>query len=195
MKLDIVFTGVGGQGIVGASDVFCEAAMLEGFDVAKAETHGMAQRGGSVVVHVRIGDQVKSPIIEMGTGDIILSFEILEAVRCLPFLKENGIALINKQLILPVPVIQGLVECPSVEKLIDTAKRKTRQVYEIDGINLSRKAGNLTAVNIVLLGALSVLPENPVSEKTLTETIAHSFKPQYTAVNLKAFQLGRESIT
>jgi len=195
MKLDIVFTGVGGQGIIVASDVFCEAAILEGFDVAKAETRGMAQRGGSVVVHVRIGDHVTSPIIEMGTGDIILGFEILESVRYLPLLKDRGTSLINKQFIPPIPVIQRLVECPSVEELMDVARSKTRQVYEIDGINLARKAGNIASVNIVLLGALSVVHENPISEKILTEVVSHSFKPEYTAVNLKAFQLGRESVT
>ncbi|MEJ2280416.1 MAG: 2-oxoacid:acceptor oxidoreductase family protein [Candidatus Bathyarchaeota archaeon] len=84
MILNIVFSGIGGQGIVVASDIFCEAALLDGLDVAKAEVHGMAQRGGSIVAHVRIGDKVQAPLIETGKADIILGFEMLETARVLP---------------------------------------------------------------------------------------------------------------
>ena len=90
MNLDIVFSGVGGQGVVVLSDIYCEAAMLDGFDVAKAEIHGMAQRGGSIVAYTRIGGKVESPLIETGKADVIVGFEILETARALPMLKKNG---------------------------------------------------------------------------------------------------------
>ena len=99
MKLDIIFTGVGGQGIVVASDIFCEAAMMDGWDVAKAEVHGMAQRGGSIVAHVRIGNNVQAPIIEKGKANMILGFEMLETARTLSMLKKDGIVLINTKYI------------------------------------------------------------------------------------------------
>jgi indolepyruvate ferredoxin oxidoreductase beta subunit len=89
MKLDVVFSGVGGQGVVVLSDIYCEAAMLEGFDVAKAEIHGMAQRGGSIVAYTRIGEKVESPLIETGKADVIVGFEILETARS-PMLKPAG---------------------------------------------------------------------------------------------------------
>ena len=90
MKLDLVFTGVGGQGIVVLSDIFCEAALSDGFDVAKAEIHGMAQRGGSISAHVRIGDRVLSPLIEHGKADVIIGFEVLETARQGPRRTRRG---------------------------------------------------------------------------------------------------------
>src|SRR5512136_2015310 len=101
MKLDIVFSGVGGQGVVVLSDIYCEAAMLEGFDVAKAEIHGMAQRGGSIVAYTRIGEKVESPLIETGKADAIVGFEVLETARSLPMLKQKGTVIVNTKLIQP----------------------------------------------------------------------------------------------
>src|SRR4030042_2457070 len=101
MKLDIVFSGIGGQGIVVVSDIFCEAALIDGFDVAKAETHGMAQRGGAISAHVRIGDKVQAPLIERGKADIIVGFEVLETARAMPMLKPNGTVVVNTKYIPP----------------------------------------------------------------------------------------------
>src|SRR5512139_4034499 len=101
MNLNVVFSGVGGQGVVVLSDIFCEAAMLDGFDVAKAEIHGMAQRGGSIVAYTRIGDKVESPLIETGKAEIIVGFEILETARSLPMLKQRGNVIVNMKLIQP----------------------------------------------------------------------------------------------
>lgn len=194
MKLDIVFAGVGGQGIIVASDIYCEAALLDGFDVAKSETHGMAQRGGSIIVHVRIGDDVSSPLIERGTGDILLGFEILESARALPFLKEKGTSIINMRFIPPATVLQGLAEQPKVDKLIKVIRGKASQVYEIDGTGLAIELGNSLVTNTVLLGALSALPENPVMKESLRKAISHRLKAEYLNINLKAFYLGRESL-
>src|SRR5512135_2537646 len=101
MKLDVVFSGVGGQGVVVLSDIYCEAAMLDGFDVAKAEIHGMAQRGGSIVAYARIGSKVESPLIETGKADAIVGFEILETARALQMLKEKGSVIVNMKYIPP----------------------------------------------------------------------------------------------
>lgn len=194
MKLDVIFAGVGGQGILLASDILCEAALLEGFDVAKAETHGMAQRGGSIIAHVRIGDKVSSPLIERGTGDILLGFEILEAVRALPLLKDGGTVIVNNKFIPPLSVLQGLAESPTKNELMDTIKRKARHVYEIDGINLAEKVGNVLVMNTVLIGAFLAIPENPIKEKSLREAISYKIKASYLDVNLKALQVGKESL-
>lgn len=195
MKLDIVFAGVGGQGIIVASDIFCEAALLDGFDVAKAETHGMAQRGGSIIAHVRIGDDISSPLIERGTSDIILGFEILESVRALSLLKDKGTVVMNTRFIPPAPVLQGLAESPNIDELVNVIRRKAFHVYETDGISLAGKAGNTLVMNTVLLGALSAIPENPVREESLRKAMSHRFKEKYLNVNLKALQLGRKSIS
>jgi len=194
MKLDIVFAGVGGQGIVVVSDIFCEAALIDGFDVAKAEVHGMAQRGGSVVAHVRVGDKVQAPLIERGKADIVLGFEMLETARAMPMLKDNGTVIVNTKYMPPNTAFDYSAKPLNQEQLLGMIREKARTVHEIDGISIANKLGNVLVVNIILLGALSALPENPVKKESLEEAIAGRLKEKYVDVNLKAFQLGREGV-
>jgi indolepyruvate ferredoxin oxidoreductase beta subunit len=194
MKLDIVFSGVGGQGVVVISDIFCEAALIDGFDVAKAEIHGMAQRGGAIVAHVRIGDKVQAPLIERGTADIVLGFEVLETARALPMLKEKGAVVVNTKYMPPYAAFACSTKPLSQEQLLSMIKKKARAVYEVDGINIAKKLGNMLVVNTILLGALSALPENPVKKASLKKAMASRLKEKYVEVNLKAFQLGVKSV-
>jgi indolepyruvate ferredoxin oxidoreductase beta subunit len=192
MKLDIVFSGVGGQGVVVLSDIYCEAAMLDGFDVAKAEIHGMAQRGGSIVAYARIGDKVESPLIETGKADVLVGFEILETARALPMLKKDGNVIVNMKYIQPSCVALG-IKPKKTEELLQILRSKAK-VHEVDGIGIAEKLGNLLVVNTVLLGALSALPEFPVKREAFEQAIAGRLKEKYVNLNLKAFQLGRESV-
>jgi indolepyruvate ferredoxin oxidoreductase beta subunit len=194
MKLDLIFSGTGGQGIVVLSDIFCEAALLDGFDVAKAEVHGMAQRGGSIVAHARLGEKVESPLIERGKADVILGFEILETARVLPMLKKDGTVVVNTKYMPPF-TINSASKPLTQEQLLDMIKAKARAVHEVDGIGIATKLGNVLVVNTVLLGALSALPENPVKLESYKKAIAARLKEKYVDLNLKAFQLGRESVT
>jgi len=193
VKLDIVFSGVGGQGVVVLSDIYCEAAMLDGFDVAKAEIHGMAQRGGSVVAYARIGDKVESPLIETGKADAIIGFEILETVRVLPMLKPNGAIVVNMKYIQPNCTLVG-AKIKKAEKLVEMLKTKSSRVHQIDGNGIAEKIGNPLVVNTILLGALSALPEIPIIKESLQKAMASRLKEKYLNVNLKAFQLGREKV-
>jgi len=192
LKLDVVFSGVGGQGVVVLSDIFCEAAMLEGFDVAKAEIHGMAQRGGSIVAYGRIGDKVETPLIETGKADVIVGFEILEAARALPMLKKGGKVIVNMKLIQPSCMASGVKPKSTTELM--AILRNRAMVHEVDGIGISEKLGNRLVVNTILLGALSALPEIPVNVDSFHKAIAGRLKEKYINLNLKAFQLGRESV-
>jgi indolepyruvate ferredoxin oxidoreductase beta subunit len=192
MKLDVVFSGVGGQGVVVLSDIYCEAAMLEGFDVAKAEIHGMAQRGGSIVAYTRISEKVESPLIETGKADAIVGFEILETTRALPMLKNNGTVIVNKKYI-PPSCLTSDVKSLKIQDLIALLKTKAR-VHEVEGTEIAQKLGNLLVVNTVLLGALSALPEIPVSVESFKQAIAGRLKEKYINLNLEAFQLGRKSV-
>jgi len=194
MQLDIVFSGVGGQGVVVISDIFCEAALIDGLDVAKAEIHGMAQRGGAIVAHVRIGDKVQEPLIEHGKADIVLGFEVLETARALPMLKPKGTVVVNTKYIPPYAALVCSAKPLSQEQLLSMIKAKARAVYEVDGIDIAKKLGNMLVVNTVLLGALSALPENPVQQESLKKAMAGRLKEKYVEVNLKAFQLGMESV-
>jgi len=192
MKLDTVFSGVGGQGVVVLSDIYCEAAMLDGFDVAKAEIHGMAQRGGSIVAYARIGDKVESPLIETGKADVLVGFEILETARALPMLKKNGDVIVNMKYIPPSCSLSG-VKPKKTEELMQILRSKAK-VHEVDGMSMAEELGNLLVVNTILLGALSALPEIPIKEKAFQQAIAGRFNEKYISLNLKAFHLGRETV-
>jgi indolepyruvate ferredoxin oxidoreductase beta subunit len=194
MKLDLVFSGIGGQGVVVLSDIFCEAALLDGFDVAKAEVHGMAQRGGSIVAYARIGEKVESPLIERGKADVILGFEMLETARVLPMLKDGGTVIVNMKYIPPNCTLDGSAAFKKPQDLVGMLRKKALKVHEVDGEGIANKVGNPIVVNTVLLGALSALPENPIKKETLEKAICSRLKPKFHGINLQAFQLGRESV-
>ena len=194
MKLDLVFSGIGGQGVVVLSDIFCEAALLDGFDVAKAEVHGMAQRGGSIVAYARIGDKVEAPLIERGKADVILGFEMLETARVLPMLKQGGTVVVNTKYIPPNCVVQGSAGFKKPEDLLGLMRKKALKVHGVDGEGIATQLGNVLVVNTVLLGALSALPENPVKPESYKKAVTARFKAKYVDLNLKAFQAGRENV-
>jgi indolepyruvate ferredoxin oxidoreductase beta subunit len=195
MKLDLIFMGVGGQGVVGLSDIFCEAALLDGFDVAKAEVHGMAQRGGSISAHVRVGEKVLSPLIETGTSDGIIGFEVLETARALPMLKPKGTVVVNTKYIPPTSIRPSASAKPlTTPQLLDMIAAKAQKVYPIDGIALAAKLGNLMVVNTILLGAVSALPNVPIKRESFQQAIASRLKEKYISLNLKAFEAGRQSV-
>jgi indolepyruvate ferredoxin oxidoreductase beta subunit len=188
----MVFSGVGGQGVVVLSDIYCEAAMLDGFDVAKAEIHGMAQRGGSIVAYARIGDKVESPLIETGGADVLVGFEILETARALPMLKKDGSVIVNMKYILPSCSVSG-IKPKKTEELLRILRSKAK-VHEVDGVGIAEELGNQLVVNTILLGALSALPEIPVKEESFQQAISGRLKEKYINLNLQAFQLGRQSV-
>ena len=194
MGIAVVFSGVGGQGVVVLSDIFCEAALLDGFDVAKAEVHGMAQRGGSIVAHAQIGQKVDSPLIERGRADIVLGFEILETARAIPMLKRDGTVVVNTKYLKPSATVDSVSNTFTQESLMNMIKKNARAVHAIDGFDIATKLGNLLVVNTILLGALSALPENPVRRESFEKAISSRLKQKYVELNLKAFQKGRESV-
>jgi len=192
LNLDTVFSGVGGQGVVVLSDIYCEAAMLDGFDVAKAEIHGMAQRGGSIVAYARIGDKVEAPLIETGKADVLVGFEILETARALPMLKKEGNVVVNMKYIQP-SCSTSKIKPKKTDELMQILRSRAI-VHEVDGIDIAKKLGNLLVVNTILLGALSALPEIPVKQEAFKQAIADRIKEKYVNLNLKAFELGRKSV-
>lgn len=192
-RLDTVFSGVGGQGVVVLSDIYCEAAIQDGWDVAKAEVHGMAQRGGSIVAYARIGEKVESPLIEAGKADVLVGFEILETARALPMLKRGGDIVVNMKYIQPCIVSSDVK--PKKESELMQILRDKAGVHEVDGAGIAAKLGNPLVVNTILLGALSALPQVPIKPESFQQAIAGRLKEKYINVNLKAFQAGRDSVT
>lgn len=195
MKQDVIFCGVGGQGVVVSSDIFCEAALIDGFDVAKAEIHGMAQRGGSIVAHARVGQKVQAPLIERRKADVIMGFEVLETARALPMLRNDGTVVVNTSYLPPNIAAVSSSNSWNKEKLLEIIRERAHLVYEINAAKIAEELENLLVVNTILLGALSALPETPVKKESFEKAIAGRIKMKYVKLNLQAFQRGRESIT
>lgn len=186
---NVLMSGVGGQGILLASEILSEAAMLAGFDVKKSEIHGMSQRGGCVVSHVRYGRQVFSPIVPEGEGDILFGFELMETCRSLPLLKPGGAVVANDLRISPPSVLMG--QEPYPEGLVERIKARFPDFQLLDGQHVAEQAGNVRAANTVLLGAVS--KRLNIAEQFWMQALEKMVPPKALEVNRKAFQLGRES--
>ena len=184
---NIMIVGVGGQGSLLASKLLGHLLLSQGYDVKVSEVHGMSQRGGSVVTYVRYGDKVYSPIIDKGEADYIVSFEILEAARWLPFLKKDGQIVTNTQQIDPMPVITGAAEYP--EDLVSKLKETGAKVDALDCLSLAEQAGSAKAVNIVLLGRLSHYFDLP--EEAWMKSLEANVPTKFLEMNKKAFELGK----
>ena len=185
MTKSIMIVGVGGQGTLLASRILGNTVINEGYDVKVSEVHGMSQRGGSVVTYVKFGEKVFSPIIDMGEADIILAFEQLEAFRAVPFLKKGGKMIANNQKINPMPVITGAMDYP--ENIMDKIKADV-DLVEVDALSLASAAGNIKAVNVVLIGVMA--KSTDIAYEKWVETIKNTVPEKFLDVNLKAFDLG-----
>jgi indolepyruvate ferredoxin oxidoreductase beta subunit len=186
---NVLLTGVGGQGVVLASFVLSHVAMSEGFDVKQSEVHGMAQRGGSVTSHFRFGEKVWSPLVPVGTADLLMAFEALEGLRYVHWLKPEGVLVYNALRINPSPVSAGLATYPEdIDALIRVAWPTAKCV---DANELAAKAGTVKAANVAMLGAMS--PTLPFRRETWEEVIRKAVPPKTVDVNLEAFRLGAES--
>ena len=185
---NILLVGVGGQGILLASEILSEAAMLAGFDVKKSEIHGMSQRGGSVVSHVRYGSEVFSPIIPEGEGDILFGFELMETCRSLPLIKPGGIVVANDLQISPPSVLMGQESYPA--DLVLRIQDRFPDLLLVDGQKIAADAGNAKAANTVLLGAVS--RRLAIAEEFWMRALEKMVPHKALAVNIKAFLIGRE---
>lgn len=182
---NILIVGVGGQGTLLASRILGNTVINMGYDVKVSEVHGMSQRGGSVVTYVKFGEKVYSPIIGKGEADIILAFELLEAYRALPYLKKDGRMIINTQKINPMPVITGAASYPEniEEKLSGLC-----DLTAIDALELAEKAGNIKALNVVLIGVMAKNTDIPY--ESWIRTIRSTVPEKFLDVNLSAFDMG-----
>ncbi|NOZ59108.1 MAG: indolepyruvate oxidoreductase subunit beta [Euryarchaeota archaeon] len=192
MLTNILIAGVGGQGIILLSDVLGNAAISSGLSVRGSETHGMAQRGGSVVAHVRIGE-ARSPLIPRGRADYLLALEPLEALRYLDYLKEGCLAAVSTSPIPPASVHAKVAGYPCVEEVLEELSEYA-EVFRVNALKLAKRAGAVLTANVVMLGALSALPGFPLDAQTLRESVASRVPPKTVEMNLKAFNLGREAV-
>ncbi|MDO4549784.1 MAG: indolepyruvate oxidoreductase subunit beta [Planctomycetia bacterium] len=184
----IVLAGVGGQGILLASEICAQAASFAGFDVKTNEVHGMAQRGGSVVAQIRYGAQVHSPLVSRGEAEVLMSMERIEALRYAEFLKPDGLAVVNSQVIVPVTVSSGTAVYP------ENAEERLRAAFShliyFDANQIAVQLGSPRSANVVLLGALATALTD-ISGQFWLDAIRRCVKPAYVDINLQAFRLGQ----
>lgn len=189
-KQDVLLIGVGGQGIILASDILGEVAIAAGYDVKKTDTIGMAQRGGSVVSHVRIASRVWSPLIKEGDADILLAFEKLEAARWASYLKSGGLAIVNNHAIPPLSVSLGTSQYPANQEVADILKQRTDKIYFLDGTAKAKELGDIRTLNILMLGYVSSLL--PIKLEIWQDCISKTLPPKILDINVRAFEQGRK---
>jgi len=190
-EYNIVITGVGGQGILTAANLLGWAALRAGYKVRVGEVHGMSQRFGSVIAYVRFGEDVYGAMVPEGKADVILSFEPVEALRYINYLRRGGLVFTNARPIPPVQVSMGLATYPTLEEMRKIIEEDFGgRFIAFDAEELALKAGNIVTTNVVLIGALTQTPGFPLSAEHVREVIKVSVPPKTIDVNMKAFDLG-----
>lgn len=187
---NLLNVGVGGQGVIRAIQILSHAALLEGYKVRTAETHGMAQRGGSVASYLRFGSSVEGPLIPRGMADLVMSFEASEAVRNFNYAGPNTYFFINNYLIVPPMIHQLGMEYPNIEEIHAFLKDVSPNIFFIDANNLAMQAGNLRTMNVVMLGVISGSGKLPIKIENLQEAIRLFVPKKAIEINKLAFNLG-----
>ena len=185
-SFDILMVGIGGQGTILASNILGEACLIEGRHVKGAETHGMAQRGGSVESHIRI-DGLFGPIIPPGQADLMISFDLLEALRYSHYLKKEGQLVVNNHLVLPTSVYTQKLVAPTEDEIITALKKHTLCLLDAD--KMASDAGSPLSQNVVMLGAAS--GSIPLEPESLLEAVRRLVPKKTVEINTKAFEMGR----
>jgi indolepyruvate ferredoxin oxidoreductase beta subunit len=188
---NILVAGVGGQGVIIASDIMSEVFMEAGYDVKKSEVHGMAMRGGIVTSHFRFGKKVYSPLIKQGEADILLAFEQLEGLRWFNYLRPNGRMIMNDHRINPPAVNIGEMEYPKA--IPEIIRSKIKNYYLVNGTELALQLGDVRAANVVLLGAISRFFE--VNDDVWLKTILSYLPPKVHELNRRAFSAGKDQVS
>jgi len=186
---NIVLAGVGGLGILLAAEIIGTAAVKEGYNVRVSELHGMAQRGGAVVSHVRIDEKALAPTVLEGTADAIVSLEPMEALRNIKFATPKTIVLVNTK-----PFKISGTKYPEVNVLLEQLRNFTKNTILIDAAALAEKAGTGITQNVVMMGALAAVKRLPMKVETLKEALRELVPTKYLNINMKAFELGYDYV-
>lgn len=198
MSLNVFICGVGGQGLVLLTTVIGNACAKSGVKIVTGEMYGLSQRSGAVSVHLRIGEDMFSPLIPYGEADILLSLEAIETLRYLEYLKKDGIVLMNKRVMHPPIetskiITKQLSNYVTLDEVVSKLKGWTQNVAIVDALTLAKESGNVRTENTVFLGCLSALENFPVAESAIRESISEAVPRKTVEQNLKAFELGKKN--
>ncbi len=192
---NIILCGIGGEGLVMLSNVIGEACRLAGKNVISGEMHGLAQRSGSVIVHMRIGEEVLSPLIPPGEADMIVALEAMEALRYLYYLKPGGVVLTNKRLVHPPGETHDLVtkkidKYVEYDEVVEAIKEAGVELQEVNALSLAKKAGEVRAQNVVMVGALCSALEGVIPRDSIIQAVKGTVPEKAVENNVEAFELG-----
>lgn len=188
-EFNITLAGVGGQGVLLAAEILGTSALEEGLNVRVSEIHGMAQRGGAVVSHVRIGAKALSPTVLEGTADVIVGFEPMEALRNIKFASQRTTVIVNTR-----PFRISGTQYPDVERILKRIRGFTKSIISIDAANLAEKTGKSITQNMVMIGALAATEKLPVKVDTLKAALHELVPAKYLDTNMKAFEMGYNAV-
>ncbi len=192
--VNIAIAGVGGQGVLTLAEILAKAALAANHNVRVGEIHGMAQRGGHVVCTVRIGKDVRGPIVDSGTAELLVGFEPIETLREIHTIAEHGCVLMSSHVQYPVAVSMGMAEYPSHEEISKSIKKFTDCILEINAMDLAKEAGSPMALNMVMLGGILGTGVTPIDKDTVVKTVRSAFPKEYEATNIKALELGMSAV-
>jgi indolepyruvate ferredoxin oxidoreductase, beta subunit len=193
-EFSIVLCGVGGQGTILASKILAQTAIRKGINCRVGETHGMSQRGGSVISHFRIGEDVEGAITPLGHGQLMLAFEPVESLRYINYMKSHAMVVLNTNPIIPTSVNAGLATYPSLEKIKETITQYPLAITSFNATEIACKLGSAIALNMVILGASARMSNFPFEVDEMLKSIEELVKPQFLDLNVKAFKAGYEKV-
>ena len=192
--INIVITGVGGQGVLTLAEILAKAALADSHNVRVGEIHGMAQRGGHVICTVRIGPNVKGPIIDLGSAHLLVGFEPVETLREIGIIRNDGCVLMSSYIQYPVAVSMGQAKYPDYDIIISEMKKFTNRIIEIDAMGLAKSAGSTRSLNMIMLGAIIGTSITPVSENATLTAVRNAFPKKFESVNTEAIRLGLSKV-
>jgi len=190
----IYLIGIGGQGTIKTATIIGEAAMTQGLNVVMSEVHGMAQRGGTVVTEIKIG-QAENPLIEKNAADLVMAFEPSEILRTLDKIGKQTRVITNSSTIIPFTVSLGISKYPDKNQMLNKLKKEIDNFYLVEAEKLAKEAGNLITANIVLLGAAIAIPEFPIKKEITIESVKKNLPTRMIDINLNALELGYKELS
>lgn len=192
--INIAITGVGGQGVLTLAELLAKTVLAEGMNVRVGEIHGMAQRGGHVVCTVRIGDNASGPVIDSGFADLLVGFEPVETLREIHLVKKGGFVLMSSHIQYPVAVSMGKAKYPDNNDILDSIRKFTDKIIEIDAQKIAIEAGSPRALNMVMFGGIIGTGIIPISKESALKAISEAFPKKFEKINTTAAENGLEHV-
>jgi indolepyruvate ferredoxin oxidoreductase beta subunit len=193
--INIVITGVGGQGVLTLAEVLAKSVLKESHNVRVGEIHGMAQRGGHVTCTVRIGNNVRGPIIDPGSSHLLVGFEPLETLREAHMIRSDGLVLLNSHIQYPVAVSMGKIDYPKHNEIKSGIQQFSTNIVEIDAMKLAQNVGSTRSLNMVMLGAILGTNIIPITKQSVAQIVRNTFPKKFETVNLNAIESGLHQMT